>query len=78
MTTIWIEAHLSPAIAPWLTNNFEVTAVALRDLGLRDAEDTKIFGAAILRSRSRLKYFKRLRTFKQTTRSQPASFRADF
>lgn len=31
--TIWVDAHLSPAIA-------------LRDLGLRDAEDTEIFEAA--------------------------------
>ncbi len=46
MTTIWIDAHLSPAIATWITNNFEVTAVALRDLGLSDAEDPEIFEAA--------------------------------
>ncbi|MGF1569937.1 MAG: DUF5615 family PIN-like protein [Nodosilinea sp.] len=41
MTTIWVDAHLSPAIATWITNNFDVTAVALRDLGLRDAEDAE-------------------------------------
>lgn len=46
MTTIWIDAHLSPAIATWITNKFEVTAVALRDLDLRDAEDSEIFEAA--------------------------------
>ncbi|NEP19866.1 MAG: hypothetical protein F6J97_23760 [Leptolyngbya sp. SIO4C1] len=46
MTTIWIDAHLSPVIATWVTNNFEVTAAALRDLGLRDAEDLEIFEAA--------------------------------
>ena len=46
MTTIWIDAHLSPAIATWITNTFGVTALALRDLGLRDAEDTEIFEAA--------------------------------
>lgn len=46
MTTIWIDAHLSPVIATWITDNFEVTAVALRDLGLRDAEDFEIFEAA--------------------------------
>ncbi|MEM9449222.1 MAG: DUF5615 family PIN-like protein [Cyanobacteria bacterium P01_E01_bin.6] len=45
MTSIWVDAHLSPAIATWITNNFEVTAVALRDLGLRDAEDPEIFEA---------------------------------
>jgi predicted nuclease of predicted toxin-antitoxin system len=46
MTTIWIDAHLSPAIATWIANTFGVTAVALRDLGLRDAEDPEIFEAA--------------------------------
>lgn len=46
MTTIWIDAHLSPAIATWITNNFAVTAVALRDIGLRDAEDPEIFKTA--------------------------------
>ena len=46
MTTIWIDAHLSPTIATWITNTFDVTAVALRDLGLRDAEDLEIFETA--------------------------------
>ena len=46
MTTIWIDAHLSPAIATWITNTFGVTALALRDLGLRDTEDLEIFEAA--------------------------------
>lgn len=46
MTTIWVDAHLSPAIATWIANTFEVTAVPLRDLRLRDAEDLEIFEAA--------------------------------
>ncbi|NJO43234.1 MAG: DUF5615 family PIN-like protein [Cyanobacteria bacterium CRU_2_1] len=46
MITIWIDAHLSPAIATWITNTFGVTAFALRDLGLRDAEDPEIFEPA--------------------------------
>ncbi|WP_413467410.1 DUF5615 family PIN-like protein [Pleurocapsa sp. FMAR1] len=46
MTTIWIDAHLSPAIATWINNTFEITALALRDIGLRDAEDLEIFAAA--------------------------------
>ncbi len=44
--TIWVDAHLSPAIATWITNNFGITALALRDIGLRDAEDPDIFEAA--------------------------------
>lgn len=43
---IWVDAHLSPAIATWITSTFGVEAIALRDLGLRDAEDTEIFEAA--------------------------------
>ncbi|NJK33715.1 MAG: DUF5615 family PIN-like protein [Oscillatoriales cyanobacterium SM2_2_1] len=46
MTTIWIDAHLSPAIATWIINTFGITALALRDLDLRDAEDPEIFEAA--------------------------------
>lgn len=46
MTTIWIDAHLSPAIATWITDTFGVTALALRDFGLRDAEDPEIFETA--------------------------------
>ncbi|QUW04116.1 DUF5615 family PIN-like protein [Chloracidobacterium validum] len=46
MTTIWIDAHLSPAIATWIADTFGVTALALRDLGLRNAEDLEIFEAA--------------------------------
>lgn len=44
--TIWIDAHLSPLIAAWISWKFPVQAVALRTLGLRDAEDEAIFQAA--------------------------------
>src|SRR5215467_8078997 len=44
--TIWIDAQLSPALAPWIESNFSVKALALRDLGLRDATDREIFNAA--------------------------------
>jgi predicted nuclease of predicted toxin-antitoxin system len=43
---IWIDAQLSPAIAPWVAENFSASAHALRDLGLRDATDRVIFAAA--------------------------------
>ena len=43
---IWIDAQMSPAIASWITSNYAVTAVAIRDLGLRDATDKGIFEAA--------------------------------
>ena len=44
--TIWIDAQLSPVIASWLTSTFSVFASALRDVGLRDATDRKIFAEA--------------------------------
>ena len=43
---IWVDAQMSPAVATWISNNFAVSAVAIRDLGLRDAEDKEIFEAA--------------------------------
>jgi len=43
---IWIDAQISPIIALWITERFSCKAVALRDLGLRDATDKKIFFSA--------------------------------
>jgi predicted nuclease of predicted toxin-antitoxin system len=43
---IWLDAQLSPAIAGWLTAQFQVSATALRDLGLRDSTDREVFLAA--------------------------------
>jgi len=43
---IWVDAQMSPAIAAWVIGNFPVRAVAVRDLGLRDAGDEEIFQAA--------------------------------
>ncbi|HKG59519.1 MAG TPA: DUF5615 family PIN-like protein [Pyrinomonadaceae bacterium] len=43
---IWVDAQMSPAIATWITSNYAVSAVAIRDLGLRDADDKEIFAAA--------------------------------
>ncbi len=44
--TIWVDAHLSPTIASWIAITFGITSLALRDVGLRDAEDSEIFEAA--------------------------------
>jgi predicted nuclease of predicted toxin-antitoxin system len=44
--TIWVDAQLSPAIATFITQTFGVEAVAIRDLGLRDATDQEVFMAA--------------------------------
>ena len=43
---VWTDAHLSPALAPWLRATFAIEAAPLRELGLRDAEDAAIFAAA--------------------------------
>ncbi len=41
---LWLDAHLSPAIALWLNEEFpEHNVTPLRDIGLRDADDTEIF-----------------------------------
>jgi predicted nuclease of predicted toxin-antitoxin system len=43
---IWIDAQLSPVLAPWIVETFSISAVALRDIGLRDGTDRQIFLAA--------------------------------
>lgn len=43
---IWIDAQLSPSIVRWISEEFQIEAVAVRDLGLRDATDEEIFAAA--------------------------------
>lgn len=43
---IWIDAQLSPSLAPWISDEFGVDATALKTLGLRDASDHEIFVAA--------------------------------
>jgi predicted nuclease of predicted toxin-antitoxin system len=44
--TVWIDAQLSPALATWFRQTLDVSAVAVRDLQLRDATDAAIFEAA--------------------------------
>ncbi len=44
--TVWLDAHLSPALAAWLSSTFGVNAIAVRDFGLREATDERIFAAA--------------------------------
>lgn len=46
MATLWIDAQLPPQLAVWLRTEFGHDAVALRDLGLRDAADRTIFSRA--------------------------------
>lgn len=46
MRELWIDAQLSPAIAGWLPEVLGLPVRALRDLGLRDADDPEIFQRA--------------------------------
>jgi predicted nuclease of predicted toxin-antitoxin system len=43
---IWLDAQLSPAMAAWISAEFGVSVVAVRDLGLREAKDRGIFLSA--------------------------------
>jgi predicted nuclease of predicted toxin-antitoxin system len=43
---IWVDAQLSPALAPWITAELGHPAHSVRELGLREAKDRQIFEAA--------------------------------
>lgn len=43
---IWLDAHLPPSAAAWITVTFGIETHAVRDLGLRNAKDPPIFQAA--------------------------------
>ena len=43
---LWLDAQLPPTLAPWLQEEFSISAKAVRDLGLREASDKDIFQAA--------------------------------
>lgn len=40
---IWVDAQLPPAIAVWITASSDNQAIAVREIGLRDASDRQIF-----------------------------------
>ena len=43
---IWLDAQLSPSLGAWISREFSVSAIPIRDLGLRNAKDQEIFLAA--------------------------------
>lgn len=43
---LWLDAQLPPRLASWQDEQFVITALVLRELGLRDAIDAKIIQAA--------------------------------
>lgn len=44
--TLWLDAQLPPHLASWIQQALAINAVALRDIGMRDATDKAIFEAA--------------------------------
>ncbi len=44
---IWLDAQLSPDLAAWIEDNFDVECTAVRDLELRDASDNEIYERAV-------------------------------
>ncbi len=42
----WIDAQLSPSLAPWIAEQFGIEAYSAKWLGYRDASDRVIFQAA--------------------------------
>lgn len=43
---IWVGAHISPAVAQWISTELGYPASSVRELGLRNAKDKDIFTAA--------------------------------
>jgi predicted nuclease of predicted toxin-antitoxin system len=44
---LWLDAQLSPALANWITEQFTpIQALPVRELGLRNADDSEIFAQA--------------------------------
>ena len=43
----WVDAQLPPKLAEWLSKEYGVDAVSLRDIGMRDSSDLEIFQAAL-------------------------------
>lgn len=43
---LWLDAQISPKLCSWIRRKFDVEAVHIRDLALRDASDREIFGKA--------------------------------
>ena len=43
---VWVDAQLPPGVCPWLRSEYGLEAIAVRDLGLRDAQDPEIFRKA--------------------------------
>jgi predicted nuclease of predicted toxin-antitoxin system len=43
---IWVDAQLSPTLAPWISRQFTIESLSARMLGMTKAKDSAIFYAA--------------------------------
>ena len=43
---IWLDAHIPPGLRVWLSENFDIEAIPLRELELREAKDIDIYRRA--------------------------------
>jgi predicted nuclease of predicted toxin-antitoxin system len=43
---VWVDAQLSPSLAPWITSQFGIDAASVRYLDMLRAKDQNIFQAA--------------------------------
>jgi predicted nuclease of predicted toxin-antitoxin system len=44
--TLWLDAQISPKLRVWMRREFGIEVIHVRDLGLREATDARIFAAA--------------------------------
>jgi predicted nuclease of predicted toxin-antitoxin system len=44
--TLWLDAQISPLLAPWIAEEFGIDCRAVADFGLHRAKDRQIFEAA--------------------------------
>lgn len=45
---IWLDAHLSPVLAPWIEESFGCSCIAFRTLRFQSTDDRQVFFAARL------------------------------
>lgn len=46
---LWVDAQLSPRLAPWISDRFGIEASSMKWLGFQEVKDDVIFAAARLR-----------------------------
>lgn len=44
--TLWLDAHLSPHLVPWIQENIGIAVLHIRELNLIEAEDSQVFFSA--------------------------------